>query len=101
MMAEVGACTTAGSRRFFGCLAWVSLVLPTGPAANATGTSIYTLNLTTPVTSPKSPAIALINSTTALNSDGAKHGLFDALVWAPNSKTGSLDLIVADAAKGQ
>ena len=40
---------------------------------------------------------ALISATQSINTDGGKHGSFDALVWAPNSFTGTLDLIVADA----
>ena len=64
-------------------------------AANAAGDSIYDLSLAT------GSSGALISGIQALNSDGAKHGSFDALVWSPNAFTGTLDLIVADAAKGQ
>jgi hypothetical protein len=64
-------------------------------AANASGDSIYDLSLTT------SGSSALISAAAALNSDGGKHGSFDALAWSPNAFTGTLDLIVADATKGQ
>jgi hypothetical protein len=64
-------------------------------AANAAGDAIYNLALTPGKTG------ALITATHALNTDGSKHGSFDALVWSPNSVTGTLDLIVADATKGQ
>ncbi len=65
-------------------------------AANAAGDSIYDVSLV-----PSKTSGALISGTKALNSDGAKHGSFDALVWSPNPVSGTLDLIVADAAKGQ
>jgi hypothetical protein len=61
-------------------------------AANAFGDSVYNLPLN---------GSGLISSTQSLNTDGSTHGSFDALVWAPNSVTGTLDLIVADAIKGQ
>ena len=64
-------------------------------AANASGDSIYDLSLATGASG------ALISGIQALNSDGGKHGSFDALVWSPNAFTGTLDLIVADATKGQ
>jgi hypothetical protein len=64
-------------------------------AANAAGDSIYDLSLAT------GSSGALISGIQALNSDGVKHGSFDALVWSPNAFTGTLDLIVADATKGQ
>ena len=66
-------------------------------AANADGDSIYDLTLTV----NKTATGALISATQSINTDGGKHGSFDALVWAPNSFTGTLDLIVADASKGQ
>jgi uncharacterized protein YjdB len=75
-----------------------SIVAPqqlTVTAANSSGDSVYDLTLTTTSTS------ALISGIQALNTDGPKHGAFDALVWAPNASTGTLDLIVADSAKGQ
>src|SRR5580658_1587745 len=69
-------------------------------AANTIGNSIYNLKLNTN-TSPN-PNSALISGTQApLNSDGAKHGAFDAIVWAPNSHTGTLDLIASDIVKSQ
>jgi hypothetical protein len=61
-------------------------------AANALRNSTYNLPLS---------ASGLVSTTQQLNADGASHGIFDALVWAPNSVTGTLDLIVADGAKGQ
>jgi len=44
---------------------------------------------------------ALITGATPINTDGATHGSFNSLVWVPNATTGSLDLLVADATKGQ
>ena len=64
-------------------------------AANAAGDSIYNLALT------PGTAGALITGTKVLNTDGTQHGSFDALVWSPNAVTGTLDLLVADATKGQ
>jgi hypothetical protein len=66
-------------------------------AGNANGGSVYNLPLTASVTADG----ALIGGTQPLNTDGAAHGNFDALVWVPNSNTGTLDLIVADVKKGQ
>src|ERR1700722_3470555 len=69
-------------------------------AANTIGNSIYDLELS--ANSPPSPNSALISGTQApLNSDGAKHGAFDAIVWVPNSYTGTLDLIASDILKSQ
>ncbi len=61
--------------------------------ANGVGNSIYDLTETANG--------ALITGATAINTDGATHGRFDSLVWVPNATTGSLDLLVADATKGQ
>ncbi len=61
-------------------------------AANAFRDSVYNL------TFANGGAIA---GTQALNTDGAAHGAFAALAWAPNSYTSTLDLIAADATKGQ
>jgi uncharacterized protein YjdB len=61
-------------------------------AANAYRDSVYNLTLS---------GAGLINGTQTVNTDGANHGAFDALVWVPNSFTSTLDLIVADATKGQ
>jgi YVTN family beta-propeller protein len=66
-------------------------------AANALGSSIYGMTLT----SGSNTATALITGVTGLNTDGAKHGIFDALVLAPNSQSNTLDLIAADLLKGQ
>lgn len=61
-------------------------------AANALRDSVYNLPLN---------GNGLIGGTQPLNTDGGNHGTFDALVWVPNPSSGTLDLIVADAAKGQ
>jgi Bacterial Ig-like domain (group 2) len=60
--------------------------------ANAFRDSVYNLPLN---------SNGVISGTQPLNTDGGNHGTFDALVWAPNSVSGTLDLIVADATKGQ
>ena len=65
-------------------------------AANALGNSIYNMTLTS-----GSAGSALISGATGLSTDGAKHGIFDALIWVPNSKTNTLDLIAADLLRGQ
>jgi hypothetical protein len=62
-------------------------------AANGPGNTIYDLSETANG--------ALITGATAINTDGATHGSFDSLAWVPNAATGSLDLLVADATKGQ
>jgi len=69
--------------------------------ANWNGDSVYDLVITPSSTTPIAPLIA--NLTTPINNakDGATHGAFDALVWAPNSVCKTLDLIAADATKGQ
>jgi hypothetical protein len=69
-------------------------------ASNTLGNSIYNLKLST--NGPSTPNSALISGTQApLNTDGGKHGSFDAIVWVPNSHTGTLDLIASDILKGQ
>jgi hypothetical protein len=70
-------------------------------AANADGNAVYNLMLSPSTTVPLTPLIA--NTTVPINTaaDAARHGSFDALVWVPNSYCKTLDLIVADAAKGQ
>src|SRR3984957_3983906 len=69
-------------------------------AANTIGNSIYNLQLST--SSPPNPNSALLSGTQApLNNDGAKHGAFDAIVWAPNSHSGTLDLIASDILKSE
>jgi hypothetical protein len=62
-------------------------------AANAVGNSLYD------VTSFSPPPGT--GSTSPLNSDGASHGSFSALVQAPNAAKGTVDVLVADASKGQ
>jgi sugar lactone lactonase YvrE len=62
-------------------------------AANSSGDSVYELS--------HSSTTPLIGGILPLNTDAAKHGRFDALVWVPNNATGTLDLIVADSAKQQ
>lgn len=68
-------------------------------AANSDGNSVYDLNLSPSSTVPVTPVIS--STTTPINTDGAKHGSFDALVWVSNSYCKSLDLIAADAANRQ
>ena len=68
-------------------------------AANSDGNSVYDLNLSPSTTVPVTPVIS--STTTPINTDGAKHGSFDALVWVSNSYCKSLDLIAADAANRQ
>src|SRR5579862_3080707 len=60
-------------------------------AANAVDDSLYN------ITSFSPPS----GSTTPLNSDGASHGEFTSLVLAPNLATGTVDVLVADATRGQ
>jgi len=57
-------------------------------AANSDGNSIYDLTRAT--------SSALISGTSAINTDSSKHGLFESLVWVPNSVTGSLALIESE-----
>ena len=66
-------------------------------AANALGNSIYNLTLT----NGSNGSTALISGTAGLNTDGGRHGIFDAIVWVPNPKTNTLDLVAADLLKGQ
>jgi hypothetical protein len=66
-------------------------------AANSLGNSIYDMTLT----SGRNAATALITGATSLNTDGARHGIFDALVLVPNSQTNTLDLVAADLFNGQ
>jgi hypothetical protein len=69
-------------------------------AANSDGDRVYDLMLSPSNTVPPTPVIS--GTTTPINiGDPTPHGSFDALVWVPNSYCKSLDLIVADAAKGQ
>ena len=69
--------------------------------ANWSGDSVYDLVISPSSTTPIKPVIA--NAISLINNakDGATHGAFDALVWAPNSVCKTLDLIAADATKGQ
>src|ERR1700722_13443814 len=69
--------------------------------ANWSGDSVYDLVISPSSTTPIKPVIA--NAISLINNakDGATHGAFDALVWAPNSVCQTLDLIAADATKGQ
>jgi hypothetical protein len=70
-------------------------------AANSRGDSVYDLVISPSSTTPIAPVIA--NATTLINNakDEATHGGFDALVWVPNTVCKTLDLVVADATKGQ
>jgi hypothetical protein len=67
-------------------------------AANSNGDALYNITVT-----PNTPANtgALITGSQVLNTDAASHGNFFAVARAPNSVTSALDLIVADASKGQ
>ena len=67
-------------------------------AVNANGNSLYNVTLT-PNATPNTGA--LITGTAQLNTDASTHGNFFAMVRAPNSVTSALDLIVADATRGQ
>ena len=75
-----------------------------GPALQVTvadtrGNLVYDLALTS---STSSNNAALISGTqTAFDTDAASHGSFDAVVWAPNSYTGTLELVVSDITKSQ
>jgi hypothetical protein len=62
-------------------------------AANSIGNSVYDLT-----ESPNSP---LIGAAAAINTDGARHGRFDSVVWLNNTAKGSLDLLVADGLNRQ
>ncbi len=67
-------------------------------AVNSNGDALYNVTVT-----PNTPANtgALITGTQTLNTDAATHGNFFAVTRAANSVTSALDLIVADASKGQ
>jgi hypothetical protein len=69
--------------------------------ANWSGDSVYDLVISPSSTTPIAPVIA--NATTLINNakDGATHGAFDALVWVSDPVCKTLDLIAADATKGQ
>jgi len=67
--------------------------------ANWSGDSVYDLVISPSSTTPIKPVIA--NAVTLINKDGTAHGAFDALVWASNPVCKTLDLIAADATKGQ
>src|SRR6266404_6271770 len=60
-------------------------------AANAVGNSVYD------VTSFAPPS----GATTPLNSDGSSHGSFSSLVLVANVAAGTVDVLVADAVRGQ
>ncbi len=70
-------------------------------AANAEGNSVYDLNLSPSAAVPPTPVIS--GTITPINTalDAAAHGTFDALVWVSNAYCKTLDLLVADATKGQ
>jgi hypothetical protein len=69
--------------------------------ANRSGDAVYDLGISPSNTTPVKPVIA--STVTQINSaaDASTHSGFDALVWVSNSICKSLDLIVADASKGQ
>ncbi len=60
-------------------------------AANALGNSVYDVTSFTPPPGTTKP----------LNTDGSKHGSFQALVQVANAATGTVDVLVADALQGQ
>lgn len=74
-----------------------------GPAlqvtvANSVGNQLFDLQLTTTA----NPNSALITGAQPpLDTDGSKHGSYDAIVWASNPYSGTLDLIAADVQKAQ
>jgi hypothetical protein len=59
--------------------------------ANSVGNLVYDVTSLTPAP----------GAISALNSDGASHGSYRALVLAPNATTGTLDALLADATRGQ
>ena len=59
-------------------------------AANSSGNSVYDVTFTPPT-----------GTTSPLNADGSKHGIFSAMVQLENPKTFTVDLLVADAKLGQ
>jgi hypothetical protein len=59
-------------------------------AANALGNSVYDVTSFTPP-----------GTISTLNTDGSKHGSFQALVQVANAATGTVDVLVADATLGQ
>ncbi|HWG67908.1 MAG TPA: hypothetical protein VN692_00685 [Steroidobacteraceae bacterium] len=61
-------------------------------AANSVGDLLYDVTAFAPPPGP--------GSTTPLNTDGAGHGSFTSLAYVPNA-AGTLDVLVADAGKGQ
>ncbi|HEY2677549.1 MAG TPA: Ig-like domain-containing protein [Steroidobacteraceae bacterium] len=67
-------------------------------AVNSNGDALYNVTVT-----PNTVANtgALITGMQTLNTDAASHGNFFAVTRVPNSVTSALDLIVADASKGQ
>lgn len=62
-------------------------------AANSRGNSVYDLTV--------AANSAVIDGVAPINTDGAKHGSFDSIVWVPNAATGTLDLLVADSQNHQ
>jgi hypothetical protein len=70
-------------------------------AANSNGDAVYDLVIGPSSTTPIVPLIS--NAITPINNakDEATHGGFDALAWVSNSVCKALDLVVADAIKGQ
>src|SRR5215469_9549568 len=64
-------------------------------AANSVGNSVYD------VTSFGTSCGANCGSINPLNTDGALHGSFSSVVQVVNSATGTVDVLVADATKGQ
>jgi len=92
MMRRLAMTVVAGAASLL-CAAAVQAGQLLVAAANSQGDAIYELTRATSGT-------ALVSGTLNLNTDAAKHGSFDSLVWVANG-AGSLDLIVADASKQQ
>jgi hypothetical protein len=95
-MRSLASMWNGGIRR--GALAVAAVLLATAApaetlrvtAANSVGNLVYD------VTSFVSPG-----TISPLNTDGASHGSFSALVLTPNLKTGTVDVLAADVTKGQ
>jgi hypothetical protein len=65
-------------------------------AANSVGNSIYDVASFSAATCQSN-----CGTISPLNSDGARHGSFSSVVLVTNSTTGTVDVLVADATKGQ
>jgi hypothetical protein len=98
LSAGLGVLLCAASSSLLAAIAYAAPITPqqmTVTAANTFGNAIYNATLTT------GSSTALISGLTSINTDGAQHGLFDAIAWVPNPKTNTLDLVAADLLSGQ